>query len=286
MVLSRFLEILKQDRVALICFVIFCIFILIGFLSLLLSSPYTSYEDLLMVPPFSQNDLSFIFGTDDLGRNFFVRIMNGARYSIFIGISVVLLSVLVGTTLGLLSGYMGGRVDQWIMRFVDLLMSFPSILIAIIIVTILGPGLVNAIVAVNVIAWPGVIRVVRSVVLKEKQKDYVQAAKSFGASRFRILFINILPNCVAPLSVQAILNFSEGILNVAALGFLGLGAEPPTPEWGVMIGDGRAYMQSAWWLITLPGLFLFILVLSVNVIGESLRDAFDPKIKTYRKQKK
>ena len=135
------------------------------------------------------------------------------------------------------------------------------------------------------IAWPGVIRVVRSVVLKEKQKDYVQAVKGFGASQFRILFINILPNCMAPLSVQAILNFSEGILNVAALGFLGLGAEPPTPEWGVMISDGRAYMETAWWLITLPGIFLFILVLSVNVIGESLRDAFDPKIKTSSRKK-
>ena len=234
--------------------------------------------EFLSVPPFwmEGGSFQFILGTDDLGRDMLSRLAYGARLSLRIGLLVVVLSLSVGTVLGLLAGYLGGRVDRMIMRFVDTLMSFPSILIAILIVTFLGPGLWNAIIAVNVTAWPAVIRVVRSVVLKEKEKDYVHAVRSFGAPQWRILR-GILPNCMGPLIVQATLGFSEGILNVAALSFLGLGAEPPLPEWGVMIKDGRRYMESAWWLITFPGLCLFLLVLSVNVIGEKLRDIFDPK---------
>ena len=278
--MKLFLELIKKDRVTLFCVFLFCFFIFTGFvLSYFLPSPYHGYgQGYLKIPPFwmENGSFEFILGTDDLGRDLLSRLAYGARLSLRIGLSVVLLSLSVGTTLGLLAGYLGGWVDRLIMRFVDTLMSFPSILIAILIVTFLGPGLWNAIIAVNVTAWPAVIRVVRSVVLKEKEKDYVQAVRSFGASQWRILF-GILPNCMGPLIVQATLGFSEGILNVAALSFLGLGAEPPLPEWGVMIKDGRSYMENAWWLITLPGLCLFLLVLSVNVIGEKLRDVLDPK---------
>lgn len=278
--MNVFLELIKKDRVTLSCVCLFVFFIFMGFVaSYFLPSPYHVYgKDFLSVPPFwmEKGSFQFILGTDDLGRNMLSRLAYGARLSLRIGLFVVLLSLSVGTTLGLLAGYIGGWVDRVIMRFVDTLMSFPSILIAILIVTFLGPGLWNAIIAVNVTAWPAVIRIVRSVVLKEKEKDYVQAVRSFGAPQWRIL-LGILPNCMGPLVVQATLGFSEGILNVAALSFLGLGAEPPLPEWGVMIKDGRAYMESAWWLITLPGLCLFLLVLSINVIGEKLRDIFDPK---------
>ncbi len=278
--MKYFLDLIKNDRVTLLCVFLFCFFILIGFvISYFLSSPYYGHgKDFLSIPPFwmEGGSFQFILGTDDLGRNFLSRLAYGARLSLRIGLSVVVLSLSVGTVLGLLAGYLGGWVDRLIMRFVDTLMSFPSILIAILIVTFLGPGLWNAIIAVNVTAWPAVIRVVRSVVLKEKEKDYVQAVRSFGASQWRIL-LGILPNCMGPLIVQATLGFSEGILNVAALGFLGLGAEPPLPEWGVMIKDGRKFMETDWWLITLPGLCLFLLVLSVNVIGEKLRDVLDPK---------
>jgi len=278
--MKYFLELIKNDRVALFCVCLFCFFVVMGFVvSYFLPSPYHVYGvGFLNVPPFwmEGGSFQFILGTDDLGRDMLSRLAYGARLSLRIGLSVALLSLSVGTVLGLLAGYLGGRVDRMIMRFVDTLMSFPSILIAILIVTFLGPGLWNAIIAVNVTAWPAVIRVVRSVVLKEKEKDYVQAVRGFGASQWRILF-GILLNCTGPLVVQATLGFSEGILNVAALSFLGLGAEPPLPEWGVMIKDGRSYMESAWWLITLPGLCLFLLVLSVNVIGEKLRDVFDPK---------
>ena len=278
--MKYFLDLIKNDRVVLFCVCLFCFFVIVGFVvSYFLSSPYHVYgTEFLSIPPFwmEGGSFQFILGTDDLGRDLLSRLAYGARLSLRIGLSVVLLSLSVGTFLGLLAGYLGGRVDRMIMRFVDTLMSFPSILIAILIVTFLGPGLWNAIIAVNVTAWPAVIRVVRSVVLKEKEKDYVQAVRGFGASQWRIL-LGILPNCMGPLVVQATLGFSEGILNVAALSFLGLGAEPPLPEWGVMIKDGRSYMESAWWLITLPGLCLFLLVLSVNVIGEKLRDVFDPK---------
>ena len=274
------LNFLKKDKAFFTCALILIVFTFMGFIgAYFLSSPFAVHEQFLKIPPFWMDGgtTQFLLGTDDLGRNLFSRIIHGARLSILIGLGVVVISIIVGTILGLISGYFGGVVDQIIMRFVDTLMSFPSILIAILIVTLLGPGLWNAVIAVNVTAWPAVIRLVRSVVLKEKEKDYVAAAKSFGASRLRILFVNILPQCTGPLIVQATLGFSEGILNVAALGFLGLGAEPPLPEWGVMIGDGRAYMESAWWVITLPGLCLFALVLSVNVLGESLRDILDPK---------
>jgi len=278
--MSYFLKFIKNDRATLLCVCLFCFFIFLGFVvSYFLPSPYHVYgQGFLKLPPFwmEEGSFSFILGTDDLGRDMLSRLAYGARLSLRIGLSVVVLSLSIGTVLGLLAGYLGGWVDRLIMRFVDTLMSFPSILIAILIVTFLGPGLWNAIIAVNVTAWPVVIRVVRSVVLKEREKEYVQAVRSFGASQWRILK-GILPNCMGPLVVQGTLGFSEGILNVAALSFLGLGAEPPLPEWGVMIKDGRSYMESAWWLITLPGLCLFLLVVSVNIIGEKLRDIFDPK---------
>ena len=270
----------KKDKTGLFCLYVVFAFLFMGFvLSYFLSSPYEVHEDFLTTPPFwmEGGSLKFLLGTDDLGRDLFIRLAHGARLSILIGSGVVFLSLIVGSILGLLAGYFGGFLDNVIMRCVDALMSFPSILIAILIVAILGPGLWNAVIAVNVVAWPSVIRVVRSVVLKEREKDYIEAVRGFGAKPFRILVFNILPNCTAPLVVQGVLGFSEGILNVAALGFLGLGAEPPLPEWGLMIGDSRAYMESAWWMVTFPGLFLFALVLSVNVVGESLRDALDPK---------
>ena len=280
MMAEKIWNMIKKDKALICCVFIFSLFVFMGFVGYyFLSSPFTVHGEFLKVPPFwlEGGSFQFILGTDDLGRNLFSRLVHGARLSILIGAGVVIISIFVGTTLGLISGYFGGIVDQIIMRCVDALMSFPSILIAILIMTLLGPGVWNAIIAVNVTAWPAVIRLVRSVVLSEREKEHVQAARSFGASPTRILFVNILPQCSGPLIVQATLGFSEGILNVAALGFLGLGVEPPRAEWGMMISDGRAYMESAWWLITFPGLCLFALVLSVNIIGESLSNILNPK---------
>ena len=243
-------------------------------------SPSMVHESGFSLPPmFIDSSSGFVLGTDDLGRDTLSRLIYGARVSLGVGLMVVILSATVGVLLGLLSGYFGGWFDTVIMRFVDILMSLPSILLAIVVVSVLGPSLTNAIIAVSIVALPGFIRVVRGSVLAEKNKTYVSASKGFGASHFRVAVQNVLPNCMAPIIVQATLGFSDGILNVAALGFLGLGAQPPTPEWGVMLSDARAYIESAWWLVTLPGLCILIVVLSFNLLGDGLRDALDPKLK-------
>lgn len=220
-----------------------------------------------------------LLGTDDLGRDILSRLLYGSRLSLMIGASVVLLSCTVGTLLGLIAGYFGGLVDRTIMRVIDILMSLPSILLAIVVVSVLGPGITNAIIAVAVVSIPSFTRIVRGSVLAEKSKEYVTASISFGASSWRTLFKEILPNCMAPLIVQATLGFSDGILNAAALGFLGLGAEPPTPEWGTMLADSRAYIESAPWLMTLPGVCILAIVLGFNLFGDGLRDALDPRLK-------
>lgn len=196
-----------------------------------------------------------------------------------IGFSVVTLSLIFGVTLGMSAGFFGGYVDKIIMRFIDILMALPSILLAIVVVAILGPGLVNAIIAVSIVAIPSFTRIVRASVMEEIEKEYVQASISFGAKPWRTLLKEVMPNCMAPLIVQATLGFSDGILNAAALGFLGLGAQAPTPEWGIMLSDARIYIQSSPWLVTLPGLFILFSVLGFNLFGDGLRDALDPRLK-------
>lgn len=235
----------------------------------------------LRLPPFwaEGGSSQFILGTDDVGRDLFSRLIYGTRISLFIGLSVVFISLSIGTFLGLLAGYFGGWVDRIIMRFIDMLMALPSILLAIVVVAILGPGLTNAVIAVSIVAIPSFCRIVRSSVIAEKEKEYVQASLSFGASSGRIILREILPNCMAPLIVQSTLGISDGILNAAALGFLGLGAQPPTAEWGVMLADSRAYIESSPWMVTLPGLCILLAVLAFNLFGDGLRDALDPKLK-------
>lgn len=235
----------------------------------------------LKVPPFwaEGGSTKHLLGTDDIGRDMFSRLIYGGRISFAIGFSVVFLSSTVGTLLGLIAGYYEGFIDRTIMRFINILMSLPSILLAIVVVSILGPGIGNAIVAVSIVAIPSFTRIIRSCVIQEKSKEYVLSAKAFGASNFRIIFKEILPNCMPLLIVQATLGFSDGILNTAALGFLGLGAQPPTPEWGTMLSDARAYIESSPWLVTLPGLCILVVVLAFNLLGDALRDILDPKLK-------
>jgi ABC-type dipeptide/oligopeptide/nickel transport system permease subunit len=221
----------------------------------------------------------FLLGTDDVGRDVLSRLIHGARVSMAVGFLVVVFSLTIGTLLGLLAGYVGGWVDTLIMRLVDILMSLPSILLAIVVVAVLGQNLVNAIIAVSVTVIPGFVRLVRAQVMVEKNRQYVIASGSFGAGPMRQVFSNILPNCMAPVIVQGTLGFSDGILNVAALGFLGLGARPPTAEWGTMLSDARSFIESAPWLVTLPGLCILIVVLGFNLLGDGLRDALDPRLK-------
>lgn len=272
----------KKNKGAICGLIIILLFLFLAIFAPILTpySPDQIIQGALRVAPFeSAGDKFFILGTDDLGRDLYTRLIFGARISLFIGFAVVLLSVTIGSFLGLIAGYYEGKIEKVIMRFVDILMAFPSILLAIVVVSVMGPGLMNAIVAVSIVSLPSFIRLVRASVLTEKSKEYVQASRSFGASDFRIMFIEILPNCVAPMIVQATLGFSDGILNAAALGFLGLGAQPPTPEWGIMLADARAYIESSPWLVTLPGICISVCVLGFNLLGDGLRDTLDPRLR-------
>jgi ABC-type dipeptide/oligopeptide/nickel transport system permease subunit len=272
----------RQNRGAVIGLVLIVAFILVAIFAPILA-PYSESEifaDALSLPPsFSGGISKFILGTDDVGRDVLSRLIYGARISLGIGFLVVTVSASIGTALGLLAGYFGGVLDKFLMRTCDVLMALPSILLAIVVVSVLGPSLLNSIVAVSIVAIPNFIRLVRASVLSEKEKQYVTAARSFGSGHFRLLVINIFPNCMAPLIVQSTLGFSDGILNAAALGFLGLGAQPPTAEWGTMLADSRQFIESSPWLVTLPGLCILIVVLAFNVFGDGLRDAFDPRLK-------
>lgn len=274
---------LKKNRGAMIGIVFILISLLIAILAPLLTphDPTEVFPDALRLPPsfLSGGNPSFFFGTDDIGRDLLSRLIYGSRISLSVGFSVVVLALTTGTFLGVISGFYGGMIDRAIMRLTDLIMSLPSILFAIVIVAVMGPGITNAIVAVSVVAVPNFIRIIRAQVMVEKNRQYVQAAKLFGAGNFRIMFIEILPNCMAPLIVQASLGFSDGILNVAALGFLGLGAQAPMSEWGTMLSDARSYIESSPWMVTLPGICILLTVLSFNLLGDGLRDALDPRLK-------
>ena len=265
------------NRLFLVSFLVFLSLALCSLLAPALSpaSPYTVYENFLNLPPFwmERGSMHFPLGTDDLGRDLLSRLLYGGRISFFVGFFVMGFSLLFGVFFGVLSGFFK-KTDPWIMGAVDILMSFPGILTAIIVVAVIGPGLINSCIAVTVMSLPFMIRLTRSLVLRELGRNYVEASRSFGAGSLRLALRHILPNGMGEIFVQSLLNFSEGILNVAALGFLGLGAEAPLPEWGVMVADSRAYIQSSWWLVTFPGLCILTLVLSMNILGENLKKAF------------
>uniref|UniRef100_UPI0028991FE8 dipeptide ABC transporter permease DppC n=1 Tax=Pantoea vagans TaxID=470934 RepID=UPI0028991FE8 len=244
-------------------------------------APAEQFRDALLHPPVWQEggNWSYILGTDDVGRDVLSRLMYGARLSLLVGCLVVVLSLVFGVIFGLLAGYLGGVVDAIIMRVVDIMLALPSLLLALVLVAIFGPSIVNASIALTFVALPHYIRLTRAAVLVEVNRDYVTASGVAGAGMLRQMFVNILPNCLAPLIVQASLGFSNAILDMAALGFLGMGAQPPTPEWGTMLSDVLQYAQSAWWVVTFPGLVILLTVLAFNLMGDGLRDALDPKLK-------
>ena len=244
-------------------------------------SPVLTNNAAFLKPPFWQQggSLAYPLGTDAIGRDILSRLIHGARLSLLIGIAVVTLSVIAGTILGLVAGFFRGVTEIAIMRLMDITLTLPSLLLAIVIVAILGPGLMNAMLAVAIVLLPHYVRIARAAVITEVSKDYVIAAKVMGAGRLRLMFKEVLPNCAAPLIVQATLGISTAILDAAALGFLGLGAQPPSPEWGTMLADAREFVLRAWWVVTLPGLAILVTVLAFNLLGDGLRDALDPKLK-------
>jgi dipeptide transport system permease protein len=221
----------------------------------------------------------YILGTDAVGRDVLSRLIHGARYSMFIGAIVVTLSMIAGITLGLLAGYFRGWIETAIIRLMDVILAFPSLLLALGLVAILGPALINAMIAIAIVYLPHFVRLTRASVLSEKGREYVIASRLAGAGHARLMFHTILPNCMAPLIVQGTLSFSTAILDAAALGFLGMGAQPPTPEWGAMLAEAREFILRAWWVVTFPGLAILLTVLAINLLGDGLRDALDPRLK-------
>ena len=244
-------------------------------------SPYEQFRDAVLAPPvWAEGGTSrFWLGTDDLGRDMLSRLLYGARVSLFIGVSVMGVSLLAGIILGLISAIAGGLTDIIITRIMDLIMAVPSLVMAILIVAVLGPSLTNTIIAVTIVYLPRYVRLVRASALAELPKDYVTAARVIGVRPLRLMFVTILPNCLAPLMVQAALGISDAILEAAALGFLGLGAQPPTPEWGSMLADARNLIRSNPGIVTMPGLCILVTVIAINLTGDGLRDALDPKMR-------
>lgn len=243
--------------------------------------PNEQYRDFTLVPPMWHEGGSwqFILGTDSVGRDMLSRLIHGTRLSLLIGLISVAISMSLGVVLGLLAGYVRGWVETTIMRLMDVMLALPSLLLAIAVVAILGPGLINAMYAIAIVLLPHYVRLARASVIGEAGKEYVASSRIAGAGPFRLMFATILPNCVAPLIVQATLGFSSAILDAAALGFLGLGAQPPTPEWGSMLADALEFIQRASWVVTFPGLAILITVLAFNLMGDGLRDALDPRLK-------
>ncbi len=273
---QRRLRLLRNNRMAMVGFYIIVFWALAALLA-----PFTGMRDPLqqtidhrLQPP----STDYWFGTDELGRDVFSRVIYGARISLPIGFVVILFAVLVGSLIGASAGYFGGAYDLIIMRLADITLAFPSIVLALAIAAVLGPSIMNALIAMVLVWWPEYARLMRGQVLSVRTSEYVVAATTLGARNHRILFSHILPNTFAPILVKASLDAGSAILYIAALSFIGLGAVPPTPEWGAMISLGR-YKFYDWWLTVFPGLAILMVVLAYNFFGEGVRDAFDPRNK-------
>jgi dipeptide transport system permease protein len=281
--LREFAQGFAANRGALIAL---CILLLLGLAALLAPwlaphDPLEQFRQHMLTPPlWSEGGMAaYPLGTDELGRCLLSRLMFGARISLAIGVLSVLMALVPGVVLGLLAAFFDKTLAPPIMRTMDVLLALPGILLAICVITILGPGLLNTMVAIAVGALPGTTRLARAAAMSEVGKEYVTASRLAGASTARLMFITVLPNCAAPLIVNATLAFSSAVLETAALGFLGLGVPAPLPEWGTMLATARDYIARAPWVVTLPGLTILISVLSINLVGDGLRDALDPRLK-------
>lgn len=282
--LREFWQSFSENRGAVIGLVVFFAFLLLALFAPLIApyAPHEQFRDHLLQPPMWQEGGSsdFLLGTDPLGRDMLSRLIHGARFSFFIGVVVVGVASFFGILTGVIAGFAPDWLDTLIMRLMDIILSFPSLLLALVLVAILGPSLMNAMVAIAIVLQPHFVRLTRAAVMSERSKDYVTAARVAGGGQLRIMFRTVLPNCLAPIIVQAALSFSTAVLDAAALGFLGMGAQPPTPEWGTMLAEAREFISRAWWVVTFPGICILVTVLAINLMGDGLRDALDPKLKT------
>ncbi len=243
--------------------------------------PLEQYRDAVKLPPIwvSGGNWSHPLGTDPLGRDMWARIIYGSRLSLFIGLAVMLVSTAFGVVVGLSSAWIGGWVDVVVQRVMDVIISIPDILLSIMVIAVIGPNLTNTVIAIMVVYLPRYVRIVRSSALVELSKDYVTASQVSGVRSLRLMVTGVFPNCMAPLIVQAALGVSDAILAAAGLGFLGLGAQPPTPEWGSMLADAKDLITSDPWVMAMPGLAILITVLAINLMGDGLRDALDPRLR-------
>ncbi|GAA4357287.1 ABC transporter permease subunit [Kangiella marina] len=274
--------IFRENKGAMIGLLVLCLILLMALIGPWVAphDPAHQFSNKVLIPPIwdSAGDFKYFFGTDDLGRDMLSRLLYGARLSLQLTLVVVLIAALTGVVMGAAAAFLNPTLRSLLMRIMDLLLSFPSLLLAIAIVAIIGPGLPNAVYAVIIVLVPQFVRITQSSITEELNKDYVMAAKLDGAKRLRLLTHHVWPNIVPALIVQLTFSFSTALLDIAALGFLGLGAQPPMAEWGTMLSESRAFIQFAPWTMTLPGLAIFLTVLSINLVGDGVRDALDPRL--------
>jgi peptide/nickel transport system permease protein len=278
---KRVLKILIKNPLSIAGFIIVLVFFVIAaFAPLLVPYPQDIMGGVRVkyrhLPPSAQHP----FGTDEVGRDLFSRVLYGTRISLQIGVIVIGVGAGIGVPLGLIAGFFGGWIEQLIMRVTDVFLAVPGILLAIAIVSVLGPGITNAMIALSLVWWQGYVRLIYGKVKAIREESYVEAGRAIGLSSWRIMFRHVLPNCASPFLVKASMDMGMAILHAAGLGFIGIGAQPPMPEWGAIISEGRRYLSVAWWHATFPGLAIWLTVLGFNFLGDALRDALDPKTRT------
>jgi peptide/nickel transport system permease protein len=256
------------------------LFLILFMIAMALLAPLISPADpidMTLDDQFQAPSRAHLLGTDDFGRDILSRIIYGSRLSLKVGLISVSISLVVGSLVGLVSGYFGGWIDIVIQRFIEVMLAFPELILALAIMAILGPSLRNAMIAIGIASIPVYTRVTRGQVLSLREKEYVEAARACGAGHTRLIFRHILPNTMSPLMVIATLGIAGAILTASGLSFIGLGAQPPSPEWGAMLASGREYLRHQWWIATFPGIFIALTVLGFNLFGDGLRDALDPR---------
>lgn len=267
----------KSSRLTMAGSILVVIFLAIALFSPILT-PYNPIEqnlDVRLAPPSSEH----WFGTDPFGRDIFSRVISGSRLALWIIFLVSIISGTIGTTVGIIAGYFGGFIDDVLMRITDMFLAFPSLVLAMAFASMMGPNLTNMIIAISLVYWTTYARLTRAEAMKIKNQPYIEAIKSVGAGNFRIIFLHVLPMCISPVIVQLTLRMGTIILTAAGLGFLGLGAQPPQPEWGVLVSDGRNYLVDQWWISTFPGFAIILVVLGFNLLGDGIRDMLDPRLR-------